>query len=462
MKFLANPRFSLDVENEAIIDNNSGVVIPKEKIPFFRCVINGYEVSNKSFMWYEVFNMLNIELAEKFRSCVNLIEINECYDRGNPYLTKYLVQAKEPIIYRYALVDYALICRFGSLAISKEGVIIDINTNTIVKLPNVKEVTSKKVYRYYYIQGREHIVHRLIAEAWLYNETPTTKQQVNHIDGNKLNNVLSNLEWVTAKENMDHLFKNELSDQNKVTRIRHRVTKEILEFHSINEMCKYLKIAQQDFSKYPAGYLYNDFEVRVAGDDRDWYYITGNEEVYSKAATHKFEIFENGVLVKTFFKLDDVKEFLGIEDGLLTIKYITQFFNGVLNKYKFVATQLGNSGPYDVKNVETNEVERFDSIPQIAKYVNYNETTVRIAINTNRLVQSKFAIKTADKEWRNDYIVIAPTLAKEYKLINVKTGEETLCKSFLEATKIVNTSKKTLRKYINTNKEVFGYKINRA
>ena len=115
-----------------------------------------------------------------------------------------------------------------------------------------------------------------------------------------------------------------------------------------------------------------------------------------------------------------------------------------------------------MQNIETGDVKRFDYIPQIAKYVNYNETTVRIAINTNRLVQSVYAIKTADKEWRTDYKVIEPTLAKEYKLINVKTGEETLCKSFLEATKLVNTSKKTLRKYINTNREVFGYKINRA
>ena len=462
MKFLANPRFTLDVENEAIIDNNSGVVIPKEKIPFFRCVINGYEVSNKNFMWYNVFNMLNIDLAEKYRPYIDLIEIRECYDRGNPYLTKYIVQTKEPIIYRYALVDYALICRFGSLAISKDGVIIDINTNDIIKLPNVKEVTNEKVYRYYYIQGREHIVHRLIAEAWLYNYNPNIKQQVNHKDGNKLNNILSNLEWVTAKENMDHLFKNELSNQNILSKIRHRVTKEIKEFYSIKDMCNFLNITQQDFTKYPSGYLYNNFEIRIAGDNREWYYINGDESIYTKFATHKFEIFKDDTLVKTFFKLEEVKDFLGISNELVTIKFMENMYNGITSIYKFVATQLGNSGPYDVKNIETGEIKRFDYIPQIAKYVNYNETTVRIAINTNRLVQSKFAIKTADKEWRDDYIVITPTNAKEYKLINVKTGEETLCKSFLEATKLVNTSKKTLRKYINTNREVFGYKINRA
>lgn len=45
-------------------------------------------------------------------------------------------------------------------------------------------------------------VHRMVANTFISN--PKNKPEVNHIDGNRLNNKLENLEWVTKQENMNH------------------------------------------------------------------------------------------------------------------------------------------------------------------------------------------------------------------------------------------------------------------
>lgn len=69
-------------------------------------------------------------------------------------------------------------------------------------------------------------VHRLVAMVYIPN--PENKPEVNHIDGNKLNNCADNLEWVMGWENVHHALNNGLR-------------KSVLDDPTIHEICKRLE-----------------------------------------------------------------------------------------------------------------------------------------------------------------------------------------------------------------------------
>jgi plasmid maintenance system antidote protein VapI len=93
---------------------------------------------------------------------------------------------------------------------------------------------------------KSFFVHRIVAQAFIDNID--NKEYINHKDGNRTNNNIDNLEWVTPKENTEHAINTGLSSvTKKIIQFDLNMNK-INEFMSINDAAKILNIKRQNIS----------------------------------------------------------------------------------------------------------------------------------------------------------------------------------------------------------------------
>lgn len=99
----------------------------------------------------------------------------------------------------------------------------------------VDKYKNKRVELWKNGEHKTWLVHRLIGITFL--GTPAEKMTINHKDGNRLNNNIENLEWLTLTDNILHGFRNDLFPQTHIL-LTNKKTNETIEKRSMSEASK--------------------------------------------------------------------------------------------------------------------------------------------------------------------------------------------------------------------------------
>jgi len=106
----------------------------------------------------------------------------------------------------YTIDNNGVVRSYYKRGVNRKYDCIDWDGNPITLSPSIKSSGYKHIGLYSLEKGVKYfMIHRLVAMAFIPN--PNDLEQVNHIDGNKLNNSPNNLEWVSRSDNVKHAFR---------------------------------------------------------------------------------------------------------------------------------------------------------------------------------------------------------------------------------------------------------------
>ena len=349
------------------------------------------------------------------------------------------------------------------VAVDQAGHVIDTRTGN-----SVCQYIGKSGYVHVFLDnGYKFPVHRLVAKAWIEGNSPSLNV-VNHLNGReKSNNCVSNLEWTTYKGNSEHALRTGLCPYAHKGKIRDIYTGEITEFPSLESLNNFLGLHQKEirhFLKRRGNIVYcGRYEVRAEGDNRPWVYEHG-KAVNVEPSRYIFHVKDHGKEftvngVRTLIKMYKCWN-MGGTSAKRTLARIAETHPDV----EIECIDQYDSGPFEVRDIESNEVKTFPMIKTIVKEMNMCKTTVLDALKDpgRKVIYDRYVIRVASKEkWPED-IKMAMYRPMRVRVTDKTTKETREYNSIKEAARATGIDRVVIKRMIRSPRDFDAVEVTKV
>lgn len=317
------------------------------------------------------------------------------------HLNGFQMVFSSPLTYR---PGFRFIPCFPSYAVSSKGEVVNAlteETPTIHRTENhyarISLVVPSKD------RPRTVLLHRLIAAAWVRNPDPVMKIYVNHIDGDKTNISVNNLEWVTMYENNKHAVQTGLREDNIRCKVRDFYTGEVTRFACARDMAFFMNVAPKNavtfFERAPWRLVNKRYEVKREEDDSPWYY-EGKTEIEA-VAWYTIVAKKDGEDPIVFNGGRDFKEWIRPYTGGDGLPHLLKHARRTKPEYTFEVIDNRPTFEVQIRNAETLEVSDFKTPRDAALHLGLKTSRVKFLCRLDRrdvFHGHQFRIKS-DEPW---------------------------------------------------------------
>ncbi len=373
---------------------------------------------------------------------------------------KYTMVFTKPLVF---IDGFRYIPSFPRYAIDINGVVIDTTNNSVI---NKVEIDSSG-YPCHYIYNpdigasRWTRTHRLMALAWLSNTNFAARPFVNHLNGNKKDFSLKNLEWCSHIENVKHANDTGLNSCGIKMKTRDKNTGIIEIYSSASEMCAKLGLTGVSASawtfKMPGFLLRRRYEVKLAEDDSPWFY--SDKSVEHSVAFYSIHVLDKETgEQKLYINVRAlVRDFSLIRSKTNKIDDIVLSFKESYPNHEISYERNAAQGPYIVRNVSNGLVLEFTSMKKAAEHIGITRTEIQfdIARSRNFVYDNQWIVQhSKNKNLEIDDFIHKKKSVNKVECINVDSGEIQIAASIREASRLTDVQPNTIASAALTGKRV--------